>query len=189
MLSFNLPLYTKQIDSREFNIIKEDTLDFIKNNKELFEPVWKCPTLSSINHPKAFTSETLLNVLKTITSEYFTNFKFETNAIQIGEIWVNIASQGDFQESHIHLDYKNKYLFSGVLYIEADENSGDLILLNPNRNIKHYMLNTPIMDNITIKPKPGLLVSFPSWLEHEVKPNNNKSNRISISWNIVTKNN
>jgi len=37
--------------------------------------------------------------------------------------------------------------------------------------------------NIII-PKNGLIVIFPSWLNHSVLPNKSNKNRISISFNI-----
>ena len=36
----------------------------------------------------------------------------------------------------------------------------------------------------SIKPEAGMLWLFPSWLEHEVTPNNSTETRISISFNI-----
>jgi len=36
--------------------------------------------------------------------------------------------------------------------------------------------------NITIKPELGKFILFPSWVWHEVEPNQSKMPRISISW-------
>ncbi|PWE17395.1 hypothetical protein DDZ18_06845 [Marinicauda salina] len=36
-----------------------------------------------------------------------------------------------------------------------------------------------------IQPEPGLLVLFPSWLMHAVRPHNGQRDRISIAMNIL----
>ena len=38
-----------------------------------------------------------------------------------------------------------------------------------------------------IEPKENMLLYFPGWLEHEVEPNNSNEERISISFNLIRK--
>ena len=39
--------------------------------------------------------------------------------------------------------------------------------------------------NYHIEPKDNMIIFFPSWFEHSVKPNLSESQRISIAFNVI----
>lgn len=184
--NFYTPIIVTSISKDDFSTIKQDTINYITNNKNKFSKAWRCPTLSTINVPREdnIKSIVLEKVLKNITETYCKEYNFPKVKLNIKDIWVNIAPKGAYQEIHVHLDFITKYLFSGVLYIDVDENSGGLRLENPLKQLYHYTLPNPLMDDKFIQPENGMLVSFPSWLRHEAQINNSDKDRISISWNI-----
>jgi len=101
--------------------------------------------------------------------------------------WVNINRRGDCNTRHVHF-YNNIFL-SGVYYVKVPENSGNIKFWDP-RGLLHHTL--PEHDFYFdgheyewIVPKPGMLLFFPSWLEHEVEPNESEEDRISISFNLA----
>lgn len=109
--------------------------------------------------------------------------------LHINSIWVNINQYRDYNISHHH----PKCLISGVFYVKAPKESGDIILEHP---AAHMMSFDWGLDSITdwtkytsqimsYQCKEGQLLLFPSWLMHRVDPNLNKhEDRISISFNF-----
>lgn len=187
LVPFSIPILSKQLPKESFEVIKNEVISFISNNPELFKLAWDCSTKSTV-HTKPhlnFKSNTLSKELKDLAIEYCNVFNFGELYLNGDEIWVNIAEQGAHQEAHTHTDFFSNIVFSGVLYIQTLENSGDLTLINPMMQLmKLIPPSTYNPDHINIKPQEGKLVMFPSFLEHSVKPNNNTQQRISVSFNI-----
>jgi uncharacterized protein (TIGR02466 family) len=114
-------------------------------------------------------------------------YGFKTPAYhRISNTWININELSSFNRPHVHAES----LFSGVYYVQAEENSGDLVFLHP-ATTHQYHVNEKTIDKFTdfnssvfiIKPEIGKLVLFPSWLVHYVEPNRSSADRISISFN------
>lgn len=185
MKEFITPIISEILDKNIFNSLKKEVNEYISNNKNEFQTAWRCPTLSNINSSKKFRTPLLENTIKNITENYFSLYKFNPYPIKLNETWINIAPPGAYQEYHMHLDHTVQCLFSGVLYIDVPKNSGNLRLVNPQKQNGFHMLPSPLLEDIFIEPKNGLIVSFPSWLMHEAQLNNSNEDRISISWNIT----
>lgn len=104
--------------------------------------------------------------------------------------WVNINSNGCYNVRHHHADGVN--LLSGVFYVKVPENSGDIIFYDPRPAMIHSMAGMKYygqgrMSTYKMSIKENRLLYFPSWLEHEVEPNNTDENRISISFDVIRK--
>lgn len=104
----------------------------------------------------------------------------------IGNCWININEKGHYNNLHYH----PKSLLTGVLYLEIDEDMGDLVLCRPDL-IKHYTdetsTNPDLFQTINIKPKKNSLIIFPSWIEHKVEMNNTDKPRVSFAFNTTEK--
>ncbi|MAS97186.1 MAG: hypothetical protein CMO55_28685 [Verrucomicrobiales bacterium] len=80
-------------------------------------------------------------------------------------------------------------VLSGVYYIKAPENCGDIVFRDPREVCQMVVLPTKKQNRWTYqrvfyRPKEGRLLIFPSWLLHEVKPNLSEEERICVSFNI-----
>ena len=53
---------------------------------------------------------------------------------------------------------------------------------HPNEMVNFYLGS----DSASINPQEGLLVLFPSYIEHFVEPNQSSEDRISISFNLLS---
>jgi uncharacterized protein (TIGR02466 family) len=100
--------------------------------------------------------------------------------------WINCNQYKDFNRTHIH----PKSFFSGVFYVQVPENSGSLVLENPNQLASNnfYGLNISSYNIINsmqyeIYPENNDLIIFNSHLPHFVKSNLSKEERISIAFN------
>tara|TARA_Y100001973_G_C5164000_1_gene315065 strand:+ start:727 stop:1281 length:555 start_codon:yes stop_codon:yes gene_type:complete len=116
---------------------------------------------------------------------FFKKFNFKKELL-LDNIWININRYKDSNLSHTHPFSK----ISGVFYIHAPKNSGDLIFKNP-YTISNYLLNNEIHSHNeynsqewNIPPKENVLLLFPSWIEHRVGINLSNEERISISFNL-----
>ena len=84
--------------------------------------------------------------------------------------WIQDYHKEEYHELHAHPGS----FTSGVYYIRANENAGDIMFQNPNPHIyfSPYQTNNSRVENDTyqIKPYKGLLILFPHWLFHQVIP-------------------
>lgn len=96
--------------------------------------------------------------------------------------WSNIESPGDYVRVHMH----PWSVFSGVYYLKCDEDAGDIFLVDPRPGASALYWPTQEVTErgaINFEPKPGMLLLFPSWLEHYTDPNRSAEERICISFN------
>lgn len=104
---------------------------------------------------------------------------------KIQSAWANINGSGHYNISHVH----RFSVVSGVLYVQAAANCGNLVFENPNEALPYYL--GPVKDSNafnstdwSIQPVPGMMVYFPSYLRHHVLPNKSMQDRISIAFNL-----
>ena len=82
---------------------------------------------------------------------------------------------------------------SGVLWIKAPQNSGDIVFDSPN-NFESFLENKSynddfkksfsIDDSYHFYPTEGRMIVFPSHLQHHVQENKSNEDRISVAFNI-----
>lgn len=101
------------------------------------------------------------------------------------EGWANVHDKNGFNHAHIH----REAALSGCFYLSAPEGSGTICFHDP----RPATLYTRPLGNgvnkwekICIKPKAGLFIIFPSWLEHSVELNESDENRYSIALNAIS---
>lgn len=118
----------------------------------------------------------------------FMEFDFDNFDLVIKEMWINKNGPGDFNKAHIHPNA----ILSGVYYVKTPEGSGNLELYDPVparlMNIYPIKKRKPInLQAVEYRAEEGLLLIFPSWLQHAVQPNRSEDFRVSISFNISFK--
>lgn len=110
--------------------------------------------------------------------------------LEMGNCWININKRGDYNVKHFH----PKSIFSGVLYVDVGEDPSPIVFYSNDCIIRdHYPVadlekeldSSLFFTSATYIPKNGMVLIFPSWISHEVKPSNSDHLRISISFNIV----
>lgn len=96
--------------------------------------------------------------------------------------WVNLHDRGGFNFLHMH----EASLLSGSFYLEVPAGSGALCFRDPRPGVTHGSLKGSVPNghaDIHLKPSTGLLVLFPSWMEHYVEPHESDRPRICIAFN------
>lgn len=106
--------------------------------------------------------------------------------------WINKHQFEDFAQKHYH----GNSLISGVYYLNVEKNSGDIEFVKNHLHTNtfssnilfHYtednFINT---ETVRIIPKEGLLLLFPSHLEHKVTKNMTKQFRYSLAFNVFVR--
>ena len=130
-------------------------------------------------------SETLKNIIMSSVSK----LSMSDNLSYTIEGWKNINEPGNFNCLHNH----PRSDLSGVLWIKAPKDSGNLVFSSPQLFNRYQELDS-YTDEFALKtnsymtyffyPKEGKILIFPSNLDHEVEENKSDEDRISYSFNI-----
>ena len=108
-----------------------------------------------------------------------------------GTMWANISGPGHSNQTHCHTGA----LWSGVYYVDAggEKVGGELILEDPRFPMNQMYIPGLVTRNAdgeatpsqhAVTPRAGLMVLFPSWLRHSVRPYRGTGERISVAFNI-----
>ena len=105
----------------------------------------------------------------------------------INSMWASVNKTGDYNYSHTHLGVD----FSGVLYLQAPFNCGDIVFEDENARFRYnWKLDTEIKeengyhDSMWFHPTEGRCLIFPAHLRHHVERNQSETDRISIGFNL-----
>ncbi len=120
-----------------------------------------------------------------------TTHDLSDTSIQLANMWTTIYPEGGYVPQHIH----NNTLMSGVYYVQAKEDAGDLIFTDPAWIAKgmltlgaHSTCFPQGGSKFTIPVHDNKIVIFPSWLPHHTLANNSGKDRIIISFNLLFNN-
>ena len=129
----------------------------------------------------------LVDELFKMVNEVF-NEEWLDGQAKLGNMWANINPPGGYNRPHIHPNS----LFSGVYYVKAPINSGQLVCTDPRPGIQTCMPNRKkgklpreLWREAYYEAIPGRLIMFPAWLWHKVEPNQSNDIRISVSFNFI----
>ena len=106
--------------------------------------------------------------------------------------WVIL--QEEDQSTYLH-SHSNSIL-SGALYIETDEDSGEIVFEKPymynnvfpySMNFKFTKYNEINTQLFKYSPKNNQILIFPSHLKHRVDPNRSLQKRVALSFNLMVR--
>ncbi|GEO16731.1 TIGR02466 family protein [Microvirga aerophila] len=129
----------------------------------------------------------LLKALNAHVTAYAKELEFDLKGrkLVIDSLWINILPPGGVHTSHIH----PHSVVSGTYYVTVPEGASALKLEDPRLG---FMMAAPPRKAKAkpenrqfayMKPNPGTVLLWESWLRHEVPVNEAESERISISFN------
>ncbi|MDO1558390.1 TIGR02466 family protein [Brevundimonas sp. 2R-24] len=106
---------------------------------------------------------------------------------RLDSLWVNVLKPGGGHSGHIH----PHSILSGTVYVALPDGASPLKLEDP--RLPMMMARPTLSDEapeearpfVYLRPQPGDLVLWESWLRHEVPPNRARSVRISVSFNYA----
>jgi len=109
----------------------------------------------------------------------------ENENVRFGlQAWAMVMGHGDYINLHDHAAAH----WSAVYYVDAGDTgkptSGSISWLNPTGAHRHIPSVPATPTTFDISPESGMLVIFPGWLQHLVKPYEGTRPRVSIAANI-----
>ena len=112
-------------------------------------------------------------------------WNIKNQEVKITGMWAIINKKNASNSMHIH---SNNYI-SAAYYVKAPKNCGDIVFYDPRfattyRYPKISKTNKLNSNIVSFQPKEGMLVLFPSYLQHSVNVNKTDKERIVISFNI-----
>ena len=128
----------------------------------------------------------ILEFITKVVEELGEELKFPENIEHsVTSSWLNINSKNSWHRPHSH----GGHLWSGVYYIKTDENSAPICFPNSVGSYQQHWpgfeIDSPYScDMVSVIPKEGDLIIFPSWLVHYVPLHTGDEDRINIAFNI-----
>ena len=100
--------------------------------------------------------------------------------------WANVNRKGNFNQTHTHPGAT----WSGTYYVDTGTGSGSSVkpaplhIFDPCQGRANTFLPPLVPSSFTIRPEPGLMILFPSYLAHMVFPQEANEPRISVAFNM-----
>ncbi|SVC53099.1 uncharacterized protein METZ01_LOCUS305953 [marine metagenome] len=188
-LFFSTPIWSTKIDN--YKDVNEELYSYIKNLREQNPEGIKKSNFNGW-HSKDFdlNDETPKKFIYAVSSNINTAFNdmdwdIEKQIIKIRSIWAIINEKGAFNERHHH----GNSALSAAYYVRAPKDCGDIEFYDPRPApvYSHPIAKKPNILNATVNsitPDEGMLVLFPSYLDHSVRQNLSSDKRIVISFNV-----
>lgn len=118
--------------------------------------------------------------------------KIDNVEFYITNSWGVKHKKNDWAGRHYHVNS----LFSGIVYIECEDNSGDLVFYKGTTHktitpvdleFEHTEWNMFNSTTHSITPKQNQIVIFPSHVEHSVNTSDNEKDRLALPFNVYFK--
>ena len=112
------------------------------------------------------------------------NINLGIKELVVPQLWVNVNKKGNWNTIHQH----GPYHLSGTYYVKVPKDCGKLVFRDPrpgaigNTFFQYKFANGEFMKIDIID---GLLMLWPSFLDHFVEPSQTDKERISISFDVV----
>ena len=154
---------------------------------------------SALNYPEGYTSYASLHHLHRLSSTFealerrirphvrrFTReleFDLEGRELAMTDCWINVMPRHAVHGLHLH----PTSTISGTYYVRTPRGSPGLKLEDP--RLDRMMAAPPRRAGartqgwVTLPAEAGKLILFESWLRHEVPPNRQRGERVSVSFN------
>tara|TARA_B100001063_G_C16719464_1_gene532690 strand:+ start:219 stop:818 length:600 start_codon:yes stop_codon:yes gene_type:complete len=193
-LFFSTPIWTSRIE--DYEKINKDLQDYIADlqtkdpkgiSKSNFKG-WHSKNFNMKDESPAIFIESIKKNINIALNDM--GWDLSIQSVKIKSVWAIINEKDAWNQKHHH---SNSDL-SAAYYVAAHKNCGDIVFYDPRPAPvhNHPISKSPNTLNATvnsIKPEPGMLILFPSYLEHSVNPNLSNEKRIVISFNLSLENN
>lgn len=169
---FSIPVMMVEIEQNVFEELRsnlkphynklDDTDFFLKENKQY-------------GLPDSFLQFSIEQANHMINTSYFGK-----NVDSVKEYWMQRYDR-DLNNSDINQMHTHPYTcISAVVWLEADPEASDLVLVEPNPIVYHN--HNP--RKVNVKPEQGKMIFFPSFVPHYVEKNARETKRVVLALNF-----
>ena len=114
------------------------------------------------------------------------NINLKIQETFIPQLWINVNKKGDWNAIHQH----GHYQLSGTYYVKTPKDCGRIVFRDPRPGAIGNSFMIIIFDKVESKNVnivEGLLMLWPSYLDHFVEPSQADKERISISFDVLAR--
>jgi uncharacterized protein (TIGR02466 family) len=177
----------------ENNVICQDYSNLVLDMYQKERVVGKTNAATTLDNLHTLDNfKNLLDLINPVVAKFSEEtLGLEPESLLMTAMWSNIRYSGS--KHHIH-QHPNSFV-SGVIYLSVPNDAiepGNLFFVDPRpaKNMMHgiYTNQSPISDRTWwYTPKTGIMILFPSWLEHGTDEyySNSSVPRISLSFNFI----
>jgi len=187
-----VPLFSKPLYENVLNIDTKKIVPMLKDYKFRLAggkgPLRDAANISSISINLHVLDDKKFKFLKDkIMKEFYlyaSDVMKYTNEFEITTSWFTMSTKGQSSNPHSH----NNCMISGVLYLQTNENSGNISFNDFNNKRYDLLIEEHNLFNSTewrIPPVDGLLLFFPSEVHHKFQENKSDDTRYSLAFNLV----
>ena len=188
-LHFPTPIYILDIKDKNLNAqLERDVISWMNQDKGIKRTNIK-GWHSTTNMHERPEFKRLVDALYEAQKKIYIEEHLESEPF-LGNMWANVNPPGGMNRAHQHPNS----LWSGVYYIKAEKNSGQLKIDDPRAAAsmvrpkqKSGELPSRLWRETHYEPVAGRCIMFPSWVMHCVDPNESNDIRISVSFNFLQK--
>ena len=188
-LHFPTPIYILDIKDKNLNAqLEKDVISWMNQDKGVIRTNIK-GWHSTTNMHERPEFKRLVNALYEAQKKIYIEEHLESEPV-LGNMWANVNPPGGMNRAHQHPNS----LWSGVYYIKAEKNSGQLKIDDPRAAAsmvrpkqKSDKVPSRLWRETHYEPIAGRCIMFPSWVMHCVDPNESNDIRISVSFNFLQK--
>ena len=188
-LHFPTPIYILDIKDQNLNAqLERDVISWMNQDKGIKRTNIK-GWHSTTNMHERPEFKRLVDALYEAQKKIYIEEHLESEPF-LGNMWANVNPPGGMNRAHQHPNS----LWSGVYYIKAEKNSGQLKIDDPRAAAsmvrpkqKSGELSSRLWRETHYEPVAGRCIMFPSWVMHCVDPNESNDIRISVSFNFLQK--
>ena len=132
--------------------------------------------------------EPLTDYIKSAAKKYFEDISIEPMKFSLYYLFNKISFGGE-HANHAHPES----ILSGVFYLKIPKNSPPIIFNDPRDYYKYIQypikFGNPremykLLPEYVINPTEGMLLMWPSWLEHQVPSSKCSEERIAVAFNL-----
>lgn len=192
------PIPVGVIQYEEFEEINErimeeiDAVDWDQHHKELgmvFEADHTKAEDTFINMELVPSCKPILQAFIRACNDFAQHLTWDVDPqkTRLNGYWAHITEPGDRTALHTHVSSDPVNHWSGAYYVKAAKDCGKLNFTDA-RLARKYEPHIKEPNKVyslfaEYTPQEGLMIIFPSWLEHRVGLNNSNERRVSLSFN------
>lgn len=183
------PSIINQIDCNLFKSIKTDLISWIYEYQKTHESTQRSNRKGWQSESTFYLEPSFDEFKEYIVSHAITASSMYNLNLTLDNMWININKRGSYNVSHCH----PTAVLSGVLWVKAPKNSGNIVFNSPNHFTEHLLISNIDRElaqqynyhsNFYFEPTEGRMLLFPASLEHWVEMNESSEDRISIAFNL-----
>ncbi|MBI28934.1 MAG: hypothetical protein CFH21_00153 [Alphaproteobacteria bacterium MarineAlpha5_Bin11] len=186
---FSTPIWIGEVDNAEsinknileyINVIKKENPQGLSKSNQLG---WHSPDLDLKNEVIKNFFYNISPMIKEVSDDM--RWDLSGFEIKVSSCWSIINKKFASNAGHIHANS----LISSAYYVQIGKDCGNIVFDDPRpgavvKKHKYTKVGDWNQGNVSIEPKEGLLVMFPSYLTHYVQPNMSDKERIILSFNL-----